>query len=132
MTTAKPVPEAKRPRPAASVETPPEQPYLRFYHSKALRKRTLAVFDKIDAAEDPTVHRADLAEVIVDLMDSGAAAFFTTPLKHAKVGFLIEQTANLGLAGTMRVMAGVVRNITGQMEGAQMRSVCDAIRGFMR
>ncbi len=132
MTTEKKPSTAKRARAAAPPEAASTQPYLRFYHSKALRKRTLAVFDKIDLADDPTLHRADLAEVIVALMDSGADTLFTKPLKRAKVGFLVEQTANLGLAGTMQVMAGVVRKITGQLEGPQMRSVCDTIRGFMR
>lgn len=108
------------------------KPFLRFYHSVALRKKTLDVLDTIEAARDPTVHREALADLVVELTDSGLDYCFTQPLKLAKPGFVIEQTAKIGLAGVQQVIGSVARRIIGRMGGPQLVSVCGSIRQFMR
>lgn len=53
------------------------------------------------------------------------------PLKLAKPGFIVEQSANLGMAGVRQVMASVIRQVVGRMEGPQLLSICGSIRQFM-
>lgn len=106
-------------------------PHLRFHHSADLRKRTLAVLEALEGAEDPAEHRDELAEIVVELTHSGLDAYFMAPLKLAKAGFMVQQSANLGMAGAKQVMGSVIRNIIGRMEAPQLVSVCGSIRGFM-
>lgn len=56
--------------------------------------------------------------------------FFMDPLRRAKVGFIVEQSASLGLASVQQVMASVIRRVIGRMDGPQLLSVCDSIRKF--
>jgi hypothetical protein len=53
-------------------------------------------------------------------------------LKLAKVGFFVEQTANLGLGAAKQVFASVIRNIIGRLDGPQLLSVCATIRQLMK
>lgn len=107
------------------------EPFLRFHHSADLRKRTLAVLADLEGADDPAEHRDELAEIVVELTHCGLDAYFMEPLKLAKAGFMVQQSANLGMAGARQVMGSVIRNIIGRMEGPQLVSVCGSIRGFM-
>lgn len=121
---------AQRKQPARRSPEPSE-PFLRFYHSKGLRQKTLSVLRALEQAQDATEHRDALADVIVELMNSGMDYYFMKPLKLAKAGFIVQQSANLGLAGVRQVMGSVIRNIIGRMDSPQLRSVCGSIRQLM-
>jgi hypothetical protein len=110
---------------------PSAKPFLRFYHSEGLRKKTLAVLGAIEQAEDATAHRDALADLVVELTNSGMDTYFMKPLKLAKAGFIVQQGANLGMAGAQQIMGSVIRNIIGRMDGPQLLSVCGSIRQFM-
>ncbi len=110
----------------------PQKPSLRFYHSEDLRARSLAVLGTVEQAQDPTKHRDALADLVVELTKSGMDYFFLRPLKLAGAGFITEQSAGLGIAGSLRVMASVLRNIIGRMDEPQLLSVCASIRELMR
>ena len=132
------LPKRKSPSPgkrAARASPKPSEPsfgpFLRFYHSEGLRKKTLSVLDALEQAQDPAAHRDDLADVVVELMNSGFDYCFMKPLKRARAGFIVEQSANLGLAGARQVMASVIRNIIGRMDRPQLLSVCGSIRELM-
>ncbi len=130
---------AKRAAPAKSRPPPkppakrsaPSKPFLRFYHSEGLRKKTLALLDTIEQAEEATTHRDALSNLVVELTQSGMDYFFMNPLKLAKPGFVVEQSAKLGLAGVQQVMGSVVRKIIGRMNSPQLISVCGSIRQLM-
>ena len=79
----------------------------------------------------PTAHRGALADVVVELTNNGMDYYFMKPLKLAKAGFIVQQSADLGLAGALRVMGSVIRNIITRMDGPQLLSVCGSIRQFM-
>ena len=112
--------------------TPPDgEPFLRFHHSKALRTKTLAVLSALERAEDPTAHRDALSGLVMELTASGMDYFFMGPLRLAKPGFVVEQSARLGLAGVLQVMGPVVRQVIGRMKEPQLVSVCGSIRQFM-
>lgn len=104
------------------------QPFLRFYHSEALRIQTLSILDTLEAAEDPTRHREALADLVLELTETGLTYFFIKPLEAAKVGFLSQQSTKLGISGILRVMGPVSRRVIGGMDAPQLRSVS----GFMR
>jgi len=115
----------------ARLSSDPSEPFLRFYHSKALRKSTLSLLSTIEQAEDATAHRDALADVIVELTYSGMDFYFMKPLKLTKAGFIVQQSASLGLAGVQQVMGSVIRNIIGRMDSPQLLSVSASIRQLM-
>jgi hypothetical protein len=121
-------PRAKR---LANTPSPSGQPFLRFYHSESLRAKTLAVISTLEKAKDKTDHRDALADIVVELTDAGMEYYFLRPLKIAKAGFMTEQSANLGMAATTRVLGSVIRSIIGRMDSPQLLSVCKYIRQLM-
>jgi hypothetical protein len=121
---------SKRRQPPDS-SAPPPKPFLRFYHSEALRKKTLSLLDTIEQARDATAHRDDLSSLVVELTNCGTDYYFMKQLKLAKPGFVVEKAANLGLAGMQQVMGSVIRQIIGRMGSPQLLSVCGSIRRLM-
>jgi len=115
----------------AKMSSKPSAPFLRFYHSRALRKNTLSLLSTLERARDATAHRDALADVIVELTNDGMDYYFMKPLKVAKAGFIVQQSAHLGLAGVQQVMGSVIRSIIGRMEGPQLLSVSGSIRQLM-
>ena len=133
-TTSKRAPAAKTKQSTKSPSEPPAlsaKPFLRFYHSEALRKKTLSLLGTLEQAPDATAHRDALPNVVVELTNAGMNYYFMQPLKLAKPGFLVEQSANLGMAGVQQVMASVIRQVIGRMESPQLLSVCGSIRQLM-
>jgi hypothetical protein len=124
--------ETPRAKPLAKASSPPSQPFLRFYHSKGLRADTLRVLATLEKAKDGTQHRDALADVVVELTDSGMEYYFLRPLKLANVGFLTQQSANLGMAAAKQVLGSVIRNIIGRMDHPQLLIVCSYIRQLMK
>lgn len=110
---------------------PSSRPFLRFYVPAGLSKKTLSVLGTLEGAPDATLYRDALADVVVELTNSGMDYYFIKPLKLANAGFIVQQTADLGLAGALRVMGSVIRNIITRMDGPQLLSVCGSIRQFM-
>lgn len=135
-TTKRPAKTPNEPStPAAGEEVAAEQPFLRFYHSAELREKTLtllAAIEGADGAREVKVHRAALGDLVVELTNTGMDAYFMAPLRLAKPGFLTERTASMGLAGVERVMGSVVHKIIGNMDHAQLLSLCGSIRQLMR
>ena len=126
---SKATPRVKR---VAKASAPASQPFLRFYHSKSLRTKTLAVLATLEKAKDSTQHRDALADVIGELIDSGMDYYFLRPMKLAKVGFFTEQSANLGMGTATRVLTSVIRNIIGRMDSPQLLFLCTYVRQLMK
>jgi hypothetical protein len=116
----------------APAPAPASLPFLRFHHSEALRAKTLAVLGKVERAEDAAEYRDSLADVVVELTNAGLNDYFMKPLKCAKPGFVVQQSATLGMAGAQQVMATVIRQVIGRMGHPQLLSVCGSIRQFMK
>jgi len=83
-------------------------------------------------AENPVAHADELANLVVELTNAGLDAYFMQPLKLAKPGFVVEQSASLGMVGVQQVLGTVIRRVIGRMNGAQLLSVCGSIGQFMR
>ena len=107
-------------------------PSLRFFHSEALRAKTLAVLDGLETGGDPTTQREALAAVVVELTETGLEYYFVKPVKAAEVGFMAEQSTKLGISSILRVMAPVTRRIIGGMDAAQLRVVAAHLRHLMQ
>lgn len=122
---------SKRPaRRTAARRTP--KPFLRFYHSESLRAKTLAVLTTIEKAKDGKPHRDTLADVVVELTDSGMEYFFLKPLQVAEAGFLVEQSARLGMGVATGVMSSAIRTVIGRMDHRQLLAVCGYMRQLMK
>jgi hypothetical protein len=122
-------PPAKRSVNASSRST---KPFLRFYHSESLRKKTLAVLTTLERSNDGKRHRDDLANIVVELTDAGMEYYFLRPLKLAKAGFFVEKSASVGMAAATRVLGSVIRSIIGGMDDPQLLAVCSYIRQLMK
>ena len=85
----------------------------------------------LESARDPTVHRGALADIAVELTNAGLDYHFLQPLKLAKAGFVVEQSAGLGMTGVQQLMGSVIRNVIGRMDGPQLLSVGHSLRRFM-
>ena len=126
------LPAKPRVKRLVKASSPSAQPFLRFYHSESLRAKTLAVLTTLEKAKDRTKHRDALANIVVELTDSGMEYYFLRPLKLAKVGFFTVQSVNLGMAATTRVLASVIRNVIGRMDSSQLLFVCSYVRQLMK
>jgi hypothetical protein len=116
------------------MASPPRKrasPFIRVRHSPALHQRTLEVLTMVEAADDPTLHREAFASVIIELTDNALDYCFVQPLKRAKPGFVVEQTAGLGLVGVQQIIGPVVRQVIGHMDGPRLLSISASIRQFM-
>lgn len=115
----------------SAASGPRPKPFLRFYHSDALRKKTLALLSTVERAEDAEMHRDAVSSLVLELTQSGMDCYFMKPLGLAKPGFIVERSASLGLAGVQQLMGSVIRQIIGRMDGRQLVSVCGSIRQLM-
>ncbi|MBK7768433.1 MAG: hypothetical protein IPI44_21745 [Sulfuritalea sp.] len=85
----------------AAPKTPPQakakvkvkaiaaEPFMRFT-IRTVAARTLAVLSALREASDPDEHRDSLADLVVELTESGMDYYFLRALKLAKAGFLVE------------------------------------------
>ncbi len=58
--------------------------------------------------------------------------YFLRPLKLADVGFFVEQSANLGMSATTRLLGSVIHGIIGRMDTPQLLVVSNYIRELMK
>jgi hypothetical protein len=108
------------------------KPSLRFFYSEELHAKTLKLLDALEQAEDPTQYRDALGDLVVELTDTGMDYYFLKPLQLAEVGFVIQQSANLGIAGALRIIGSVIRNIIGRLDKNQLLIIGGYIRQLMR
>ena len=92
----------------------------------------MSLVEALEQAENPVAHGDALADLVVELTNAGLDAYFMQPLKLAKPGFVVEQSASLGMVGVQRVLGTVIRRVIGRMDGTQLLSVCGSIGQFMR
>ncbi|MHB8949652.1 MAG: hypothetical protein ACYC4S_11385 [Rhodoferax sp.] len=109
---------------------PATEPSLRFYHSKALRTKTNSVLGGLQAKPDHPKHGEALADLVAELIEAGMDYYFLKALKEAKVGFVAEQSARLGMSGAVKLINSVSRNFIVRMDHGQLLVVASHIRGL--
>jgi hypothetical protein len=110
---------------------PTQKTSLRFPLPAALRARTLKILTKLDGDPDPTRHTEDLCALVLTLTESGMDHYFLKAVADARLGFVARQTASLGVAGAVRVMAPIVRSVLGGADAEQLKAVSKHIHGLM-
>ena len=108
------------------------KPSLRFFHSSALRSRTNKLLTAIEKDEEPTRHVEALSTLVLELAEAGMTYYYVKPVEQAKLGFVARQTAGLGIAGSLRVMGPIVRNILGGADAKQLRVIARHMRLLMK
>jgi hypothetical protein len=103
-------------------------PHLRFLLSEELHEKTIEVLNKLEHSDDPMQYRKVLGDLVVELTNAGMDYFFIKPLELAKVGFMTQQSANLGLAAQRRVISPIIRRIISGMDKNQLLIICSYIR----
>ena len=131
--TAKTVvkPAAKKPATRAAGKTVPkvaEQPSLRFHHTANLRAKTDAVLNALEAKPEAPKHGEAMADLVHELIEAGMDYYFLRALKKAQTGFVMEQSARLGLSGAVRIISSVSRQFIERMDRAQLLIVSRHIR----
>ena len=89
------------------------------------------MFNKLEHSEDPMQYRNELGNLVVELTNAGMDYFFIKPIELAKVGFITQQSANLGVAAQRRVISPIIRRIIGGMDKNQLLIICSYIRQLM-
>lgn len=117
--------------PPDESSAPSNKPFMRFYFADSLRAKTLKVLSTIEQAKDSTQHRNALCDLVMELTNSGMDYYFLKPLRLAKVGFVVEQSANVGMAGATRLLGSVIYSIISRMDKTQLLTVCSHIRQLM-
>ena len=113
------------PKTAARVSA---EPSLRFHHSKALRTKTNAVLDALEATPEHPKHGESLADLVNELIEAGMDYYFLQALKKAQVGFVTEQSARLGMSGAVKLISSVSRKFIVRMDKDQLLVVATHIR----
>lgn len=133
--TARPAskaPPAKKSAPARNKPAGRDRPIsCRFYVSEPLSSRVEAVLAEIESTQDACEHRDALSAIVVELTNEGLDYYFTGSLVTAKVGFIVQQSANLGIAGVKQVMAPVIKKVIARLDHEQLVSISGSIRTLM-
>jgi hypothetical protein len=116
--------------PSAESAALADKPFLRFHHSAPLRRKTLSVVYVLEQAENPVAHADELANLVVELTNAGLDAYFMQPLKLAKPGFVVEQSASLGMVGVQQVMGTVIRPLASRLHELRSARSADSNRPF--
>jgi len=127
--TAKPATAARKPAPRAPAKTKTvAEPSMRFYHSQELRERTFALLDAIESSPGHHQHGDRMADLVAELIEAGMDYYFMRGLKQAKVGFLVEQSARMGMSGAVKIICSVNRKFIVRMDKDQLLIVAQHIR----
>lgn len=125
---------AKTPAKAAATRVSPSsakaEPSLRFHHSKALRTRSDAVLDALEKSPTDARHGAAVADLVAALVEAGMDYYFLRALQLAKVGFIKEQSARLGVSGATQLINSVSRKFIVSMDSTQLLAVAAHMRSL--
>jgi len=106
------------------------EPSMRFLYSQALHDRTESVLLALETNPSHPKHGEVIADLTTALIEAGMDYYFLRALKEAKVGFVTEQSARLGLAGAVRLISSVSRKYIVRMNETQLLAVASHIRAL--
>ena len=125
---------AKAPAEAGTTRASPgstkAEPSLRFHHSKALRARSDAVLSALEKSPTDARHGAAVADLVAALVEAGMDYYFLRALQLAKVGFIKEQSARLGISGATQLINSVCRKFIVSMDATQLQAVAAHMRSL--
>ena len=128
-TPAPKVKAEKSAKPAArSAAT--REPSMRFLYSQDLHERTESVLLALEANPSHSKHGEAVADLTTALIEAGMDYYFLRALKEAKVGFVTEQSARLGMSGAVRLISSISRKYIVRMNETQLLAVASHIRAL--
>ncbi len=90
----------------------------------------VTVLSAIEESPDPEEHRADLADLVAELTESGMDFYYLRALRLAGSGYMAQQSARLGMSGAVKMISSVSRRFIMGMDKAQLLAVSAHIRGL--
>jgi len=106
------------------------EPSLRFYHSEALRDKTDTVLSALESRPDHKKNGDAVADLVTDLVEAGMDYYFLTPLKQAKIGFVAEKSATVGISSAVKLISSVSRKFLVRMDQSQLMVVSNHIQSL--
>jgi len=106
------------------------KPFLRFYHSEALRDKTNNVLSALEENPEHKKHGNDVAGLVSELVEAGMEYYFLTPVKEADIGFVAEKSAKLGIASAVKLINSVSKKYITRMEHKQLLVVSTHIQSL--
>ncbi len=106
------------------------QPSIRFFHSTELKEKTDAVLSALESNPDYTKHGDAMADLVSELIDAGMDYYFVKALKQAKIGFISEKSAMLGIASAVKLISSVSRKFIVRMDTNQLTVVASHIQSL--
>lgn len=114
----------------ATLSKNAEQPSIRFFHSTELKEKTDAVISELESNPDYPKHGDAMANLVADLIDAGMDYYFVKALKLAKIGFISEKSAMLGIASAVKLISSVSRKFIVRMDSNQLSVVATHIQSL--
>jgi hypothetical protein len=105
-------------------------PSLRFYHTEVLRAQTDTVLHALDTKPGDAENGEALSNLVAELVEAGMDYYFLRALKLAEVGFLVEQSAKLGMSGAVKVINSLSRKFILRMDASQLSAIGAHIRSL--
>lgn len=99
--------------------------------TRPLQARLEHILEEVESSADARTLQQRLAGIFVELANEGLDYYFMLPLEQAKAGFIVQQTAQLGLAGMKQLMAPVIKGAVARLDHAQLVSISRSIRSLM-
>ena len=106
------------------------QPSMRFFHSTELKEKTDAVISELESNPDYPKHGDAMADLVAELVNAGMDYYFVKALKEAKIGFISEKSALLGIASAVRLISSVSRKFIVRMDSNQLSIVANHIKSL--
>ena len=106
------------------------QPSMRFFHSIELKQKTDTVISELESNPDDPEHGDAMADLVAELINAGMDYYFVKALKEAKIGFISEKSAMLGIASAVKLISSVSRKFIVRMDSNQLSIVASHIKSL--
>ena len=103
---------------------------MRFFYAGDLHVRAVQLLDDIETRPDQHNQGEALASLVTELIQAGMDHYFTRGLKLANMGFVAEQSAKLGVSGSVTLLSSVCRKYIVRMDHPQRLAVAQHMRAL--
>ena len=100
---------------------------IAFEISSDLRERIEAVIAEMRDAEKPKQHVAELVTVVLEMTDVGLDYYYLRPLGAIEAGFVLRNTAKVGLAAAKKSLPLLIRKVVSGLSDKQLLALTDVL-----
>ncbi len=124
-----------RPHPARRRKASPNGPRPSRHCASSTRGSSTRARSQCSTRSKATATRSGTdrrsREVVLELTDAGLDYYFLRPLELADAGFLVRQSASLGMIGAKNMLSPILRDVVGRMDGYQLKIIAGFVRQLM-